>query len=90
MSRQDGAHEDPEDDGRQNREINQNQKSERQQQPKAAHVASVSCDRGRWPRGTTPVEDQRPDGRVVLRTDVSVRAEEFEQRFGVLPTDGEG
>jgi hypothetical protein len=48
------------------------------------------------------VEDQRPDGRVVLRPDLSVNAmlarhgerrltpEEFEQSFGRLPTDGEG
>lgn len=52
--------------------------------------------------GEYVVEDSRPDGRVVLRPDLSVRAmlarhgerkltpEEFEQHFGELPTDGEG
>lgn len=52
--------------------------------------------------GDYVVEDRRPDGRVVLRPDLSVRAmlarhgerkltpEEFEQNFGRLPTDGEG
>jgi hypothetical protein len=52
--------------------------------------------------GDYVVEDRRPDGRVVLRPDSSVRAmlsrhdereltqTEFEQRFGKLPTDGEG
>ncbi len=52
--------------------------------------------------GEYVVEDRRPDGRVVLRPDLSVRAmlarygerrltpEEFEQHFGELPTDGEG
>jgi len=52
--------------------------------------------------GDYVVEDQRPDGRVVLRPDLSVKAiltrhgvrelspEEFEQHFGELPTDGEG
>jgi hypothetical protein len=52
--------------------------------------------------GDYVVEDQRPDGRVVLRPDLSVRAilarhgereltpEEFERHFGLLPTDGEG
>lgn len=48
------------------------------------------------------VEERRLGGRVVLRPDLSVRAmlerhgereltaEEYEQRFGGLPTDGEG
>jgi hypothetical protein len=48
------------------------------------------------------VEERRPDGRVVLRPDLSVKAmlschdvreltpEEFDQHFGELPTDGEG
>jgi hypothetical protein len=52
--------------------------------------------------GEYVVEDRRPDGRVVLRPDLSVRAmlarhgerkltpDEFEQHFGDLPTDGEG
>jgi hypothetical protein len=52
--------------------------------------------------GDYVVEDRRPDGRVVLRPDLSVRAmlsrhgereltpEEFEQQFETLPTDGEG
>lgn len=52
--------------------------------------------------GDYVVEDRRPDGRVVLRPDLSVKAtlsrhgdrkltpEEFEQQFGELPTDGEG
>lgn len=52
--------------------------------------------------GDYVVEDRRPDGRVVLRPDLSVRAmlsrhgerelppEEFEQQFKTLPTDGEG
>lgn len=52
--------------------------------------------------GDYVVEDQRPDGRVVLRPDPSVRAmlarhgvreltpDEFERHFGALPTDGEG
>ena len=52
--------------------------------------------------GDYVVEEQRPDGRVVLRPDLSVRAmlsrhgereltpEEFERHFGSLPTDGEG
>lgn len=52
--------------------------------------------------GDYVVEDQCPDGRVVLRPDLSVRAilarhgereltpEEFERHFGLLPTDGEG
>ncbi len=47
------------------------------------------------------VEEVRPDGRVVLRLDLSVQAmlsrhgecelspEEFKQRFAELPTDGE-
>ena len=51
--------------------------------------------------GDYVVEDRRPDGRVVLRPDLSVKAmlarhgereltpEEFEQHFGDLPTDGE-
>jgi len=51
--------------------------------------------------GDYVVEDRRPDGRVVLRPDLSVRAmlsrhgereltpEEFEQQFKMLPTDGE-
>lgn len=52
--------------------------------------------------GDYVVEDRRPDGRLILRPDLSVKAilarhgereltpEEFEQRFGELPTDGEG
>jgi hypothetical protein len=48
------------------------------------------------------VEDRRPDGRVLLRPDLSVKAilarhgeselspEEFEKHFGHLSTDGEG
>jgi hypothetical protein len=52
--------------------------------------------------GDYVVEDARPDGRILLRPDLSVRAmlarhgerrlspEEFEQHFGRLPTDGEG
>lgn len=52
--------------------------------------------------GDYVVEDRRPDGRVLLRPDLSVKAmlarhgerkltpEEFEQHFGQLPTDGEG
>ncbi len=52
--------------------------------------------------GDYVVEDRRPDGRVLLRPDLSVKAmlarhgerrltpEEFEQHFGRLPTDGEG
>ena len=52
--------------------------------------------------GDYVVEDQRPDGRLLLRPDLSVNAmlarhgerrltpEEFEQNFGQLPTDGEG
>ena len=52
--------------------------------------------------GDYVVEDQRPDGRVVLRPDLSVKAvlsrhgaselssEEFDRHFGELPTDGEG
>jgi hypothetical protein len=52
--------------------------------------------------GDYVVEDRRPDGRVVLRPDLSVKAmlsrhgereltpAEFEQHFGELPTDGEG
>jgi hypothetical protein len=52
--------------------------------------------------GDYVVEDHRPDGRVVLRPDLSVKAMlarhgerrltpgEFEQHFGQLPTDGEG
>jgi len=52
--------------------------------------------------GDYVVEDRRPDGRVVLRPDLSVRTmlsrngerelspEEFEQNFGRLPVDGEG
>jgi len=52
--------------------------------------------------GDYVVEARRPDGRVVLRPDLSVKAmlarngeqelspEEFEQHFGELPTDGEG
>jgi len=47
-------------------------------------------------------EEQRPDGRLVLRPDLSVSAilarhggreltpEEFDRDFGHLPTDGEG
>jgi hypothetical protein len=52
--------------------------------------------------GDYVVEDRRPDGRLVLRPDLSAKAilaragareltpEEFEQHFGHLPTDGEG
>ena len=52
--------------------------------------------------GDYVVEDRRPDGRVVLRPVLSVKAmlsrhgereltaDEFEQHFGELPTDGEG
>jgi hypothetical protein len=52
--------------------------------------------------GAYIVEDHHADGRVILRPDLSVRAmlerhgereltaEEYEQRFGGLPTDGEG
>jgi hypothetical protein len=52
--------------------------------------------------GDYVVEDRHPDGRVLLRPDLSVKAmlarhgerkltpEEFEQHFGRLPTDGEG
>ncbi len=52
--------------------------------------------------GDYVVEDQRADGRLVLRPDLSVKAvlarhgehelsaDEFEQHFGHLPTDGEG
>jgi hypothetical protein len=52
--------------------------------------------------GDYVVEDRRPDGRVVLRPDLSVKAmlsrhgereltpKEFDQHFGELPTDGEG
>jgi hypothetical protein len=52
--------------------------------------------------GDYVVEDQRPDGRLVLRPDLSVAAilarhgereltaEEFDGHFGHLPTDGEG
>ncbi len=51
--------------------------------------------------GDYVVEEHRPDGRVVLRPDLSVTAmpssdggreltpQEFEQHFGTLPTDGE-
>ena len=52
--------------------------------------------------GNYVVEEQRSDGRVVLRPDMSAKAmlsghgereltqEEFEQHFGELPVDGEG
>ncbi len=52
--------------------------------------------------GDYVVEDQRADGRLVLRPDLSVSAivarhgereltsEEFDRHFGHLPTDGEG
>lgn len=52
--------------------------------------------------GDYVIEDRRPDGRVVLRPDLSVKAmlsrngereltaEEFDRHFGELPTDGEG
>jgi hypothetical protein len=52
--------------------------------------------------GDYVVEDHLPDGRVLLRPDLSVKAmlarhgerrltsDEFEQHFGQLPTDGEG
>jgi hypothetical protein len=52
--------------------------------------------------GDYVVEERRPDGRLVLRPDLSVRAmlsrhdereltpDEFEQHFGDLLTDGEG
>jgi hypothetical protein len=54
------------------------------------------------PSGEYIIEDRRPDGRVLLRPDLSVKAmlsrhgerdltpEEFEQHFRALPTDGEG
>jgi hypothetical protein len=52
--------------------------------------------------GDYVVEERRPDGRLVLRPSSSVEevlskhgerelgAEEFEEHFGELPTDGEG
>ncbi len=52
--------------------------------------------------GDYVIEDRRPDGRVLLRPDLSVKAmlarhgerkltvQEFEQHFGQLPIDGEG
>lgn len=52
--------------------------------------------------GDYVVEEQRPDGRVVLRPDLSFTAmpssdgereltpQEFDRHFGTLPTDGEG
>lgn len=52
--------------------------------------------------GDYVVEERRPDGRVVLRPDLSVTAmlsrdgereltpKEFKQHFGTLPADGEG
>lgn len=52
--------------------------------------------------GDFVVEEHRRDGRLVLRPDLSVAAalarhheraltaEEFEQHFGALPSDGEG
>lgn len=52
--------------------------------------------------GDYVVEELRPDGRLVLRPDLSVRAmlsrhsereltpDEFEQHFGEMPTDDEG
>ena len=52
--------------------------------------------------GDYVVEEQRPDGRVVLRPDFSVKAmlsshgerelspDEFDRHFGKLPTDGSG
>jgi len=52
--------------------------------------------------GEYVVEDHQPDGRLLLRPDLSVRAmlarhgerqltpAEFEQHLGGLPTDGEG
>ncbi len=52
--------------------------------------------------GDYVVEERHPDGRLVLRPDLSVKAmlsrhgvrelttEEFDQHFGALPTDGEG
>ncbi len=52
--------------------------------------------------GDYVIEDRRPDGRVLLRPDLSVKAmlsrhgereltpEEFEQHFSALPTDSEG
>ena len=52
--------------------------------------------------GDYVVEERRPDGRVVLRPDLRVKAmlsrhgereltrTEFEQHFGTLPSDGEG
>jgi hypothetical protein len=64
---------------------------------KLAHV-TLSGDLS----GDYVVEERRPDGRVVLRPDSSVkailsrhdkrplRADEFEDHFGKLPTDGEG
>ena len=64
---------------------------------KLAHV-TLSGDLS----GDYVVEEQRPDGRVVLRPDSGLkailsrhderplRADEFEHHFGKLPTDGEG
>lgn len=64
---------------------------------KPAHV-TLSGDLS----GEYVVEDRRPDGRVLLRPDLSVEAmlkrhsereltpTEFEEHFGGLPTDGEG
>lgn len=61
-----------------------------------------SCEADRSLSGDYVVEDQRPDGRLVLRPDLSVAAilaghgereltpEEFDRHFGHLPTDGEG
>jgi hypothetical protein len=52
--------------------------------------------------GDYVVEERRPDGRLVLRPDLSVRAmlsyhsereltpDEFKQHFGEIPTDGDG
>jgi hypothetical protein len=52
--------------------------------------------------GEYVVEERRPDGRLVLRPDLSIRAmlsrhsereltpDEFEQHFGETPTDGDG
>jgi hypothetical protein len=52
--------------------------------------------------GDYVVEERRPDGRLVLRPDLSVRAilsrhsereltpDKLQQHFGEMPTDGEG
>jgi hypothetical protein len=52
--------------------------------------------------GEYVVEERRPDGRLVLRPDLSIRTmlsrhsereltpDEFQQHFGEMPTDGDG